>query len=220
MKILIAEDDQISRRLLEATLTTWGYEVQVTCDGRTACQALEAKEPPQMALLDWMMPEMDGLEICHQVRSTPAGRAIYIILLTARTSKEDVIAGLDGGADDYITKPFNREELGARLRAGRRIVELQLSLAERMAELEESLARIKHLNGLLPMCAWCKKIRDDQNYWQEVESYVASHSDARFTHGICPACTEKMKAGYAIGGLNAARASEVLKSDALIPGAL
>jgi DNA-binding response OmpR family regulator len=142
-----------------------------------------------------MLPEVDGLEICRRVRSTPTGRAIYIILLTTRSRKEDVIAGLDGGADDYITKPFEREELRARIRAGSRIVELQLSLADRMAELEGSLARIKQLHGLLPMCAWCKKVRDDQNYWQEVECYIASHSDARFTHGICPACMENVKSG-------------------------
>ena len=194
MRILIAEDDPVSRRMLEVTLSGWGYEVQATCDGRTACQALEVDDPPRLALLDWMLPKMDGLEICRRVRSTPAGRAIYIILLTTRARKEDVIAGFDGGADDYITKPFDREELRARLRAGCRIVELQLRLAERMAELEESVARIKQLHGLLPMCAWCKKIRVDQNYWQEVECYVASHSEARFTHGICPACMAKEKA--------------------------
>ena len=199
MRILIAEDDPVSRRLLEVTLTGWGYEVQVTGDGRTAYQALEVPDPPQLALLDWMMPEMDGLEICRRVRSTQAGREIYIILLTARARKEDVITGLDGGADDYITKPFDREELRARLRAGCRIVELQMSLAQRMAELEESLARIKQLDGLLPICAWCKKVRDDQNYWQEVECYVAARTDARFTHGICPACMEKAKAGMTAG---------------------
>jgi DNA-binding response OmpR family regulator len=193
MKILIAEDDPVSRRLLEVTLAGWNYEVQVTSDGRSACQALEADAPPRLALLDWMLPEMDGLEICRRVRSTTAGRGIYIILLTARARKEDVIAGLDGGADDYITKPFDRDELRARLRAGRRIVELQLSLAERMAELEASAAEIKQLHGLLPICAWCKKVRDGQNYWHEVESYVASHSAARFTHGICPTCLEKAK---------------------------
>src|SRR4051794_21185896 len=128
MRILIAEDDPVSRRLLEVTLTGWDYEVQVTCDGRTACQALAVDDPPPLALLDWMLPEMDGLEICRRVRSTQAGSAVYIILLTARARKEDVIAGLDGGADDYITKPFDRAELRARLRAGCRIVELQSRL--------------------------------------------------------------------------------------------
>jgi DNA-binding response OmpR family regulator len=192
MRILIAEDDPVSRVMLEVTLTGWGYKVQVTCDGRAACQALQVADPPQLALLDWMLPEMDGLEICHRVRSTQVGRAIYIILLTTRARKEDVIAGLDSGADDYITKPFDREELRARLRAGCRIVELQLSLAERIAEVEKSAARISQLHGLLPMCAWCKKIRDDQNYWQAVECYVASHSEVQFTHGICPDCLAKM----------------------------
>jgi sigma-B regulation protein RsbU (phosphoserine phosphatase) len=194
MKILIAEDDAVSRRLLEVTLTDWGYEVQVTCDGLSACQMLEVDDPAPLALLDWMLPKLDGLEICRRIRSTEAGRAIYIILLSSRAKKEDVIAGLNNGADDYITKPFDREELRARLRAGCRIVELQSSLAGRMAELEESLARIKQLHGLLPMCAWCKKIRDDQNYWQEVECYVAEHSEARFSHGICPDCMAKSKA--------------------------
>lgn len=199
MRILIAEDDPVSRHLLEVTLPSWGYEVQVAGDGRTACQALEVADPPKLALLDWMLPEMDGLQICRRVRSTQAGRAIYIILLTARARKEDVIAGLDGGADDYITKPFDRDELRARLRAGGRIVELQSSLAERMAELQDSVARVKQLRGLLPMCAWCKKVRDDQDYWQEVECYVAAHSDARFTHGICPGCMEEAKARLKAG---------------------
>lgn len=106
---------------------------------------------------------------------------------------KDVIAGLDSGADDYITKPFDREELRARLRAGCRIVGLQMSLAERVMGLEASAARIKELGGLLPICAWCRKVRDDQDYWQTVESYVTSRSEVRFSHGICPACLEKEK---------------------------
>ena len=196
MKILIAEDDAVVRRLLEVTLLGWGYEVQLTCDGNTACAALEGNAPPPLALLDWMLPGMDGLEICRRVRSTPAGRGIYVILLTTRTRKEDVIAGLDGGADDYVTKPFEREELRARLRAGCRIVELQLSLAARVAELEEAASRINQLGALLPICAWCKKVRDDHDYWQDVETYVESHFEAHFTHGICPACLEKQKAAF------------------------
>lgn len=199
MKLLIAEDDPVSRRLLEVMLTGWGYEVQVACAGRSVCQALEAADPPLLALLDWMLPEMDGLEICRRVRSTETGKTIYIVLLTTKAGKQDVIAGLDSGADDYITKPFDREELRARLRAGCRIVDLQSRLAQRMAELEESMTQVKLLHGLLPMCAWCKKVRDDQNYWQEVECYVAAHSEARFTHGICPACMEEAKAGLKAG---------------------
>jgi phosphoserine phosphatase RsbU/P len=196
MKILIAEDDAVIRRLLEITLLEWGYEVQLTCDGETACAALVGNASPPLALLDWMLPGMDGLEICRRVRSTSAGKTIYIILLTTRTRKEDVIAGLDGGADDYVTKPFDREELRARLRAGCRIVELQSSLAARVAELEESAARIIQLGELLPICAWCRKVRDDQHYWQEIETYVTSHSEARFTHGICPDCLAREKLAY------------------------
>jgi DNA-binding response OmpR family regulator len=146
-----------------------------------------------MALLDWMLPEMDGLDVCRRIRTTPAGRTLYLILLTTRNKKEDVIAGLDSGADDFITKPFDREELRARLRAGRRIVELQASLAQRVVELETAAARIKQLDGLLPMCSWCRKVRDDQNYWQAVEQYVASHSEVQFTHGICPTCLQAEK---------------------------
>lgn len=195
MRILIAEDDPVSRRLLEVTLNGWGYDVQVTCDGSSAWQALDANDPPQLALLDWMLPEMDGPEICRRLRSTDKGKAIYIILLTARSGKEDMIAGLEGGADDYITKPFDREELRARLRAGCRIVGLQATLTTRMRELEESAARIQQLNGLLPICAWCKKVRSDDNYWQEVESYVSKHTAVRFTHGICPPCLKTASAG-------------------------
>jgi len=197
MKILIAEDDPVIRRLLEVTLSKWTYDVQIVGDGKSACEALQASNAPRMALLDWMLPEMDGPEVCRRIRSTPAGRGIYIILLTTKSSKEDVIAGLDSGADDFITKPFDRQELHARLRAGRRIVELQASLAQRVAELEASAAKIKQLDALLPICAWCNMVRDDQNYWQAVEKYVSSHSEVKFTHGICPSClaAEKKKAG-------------------------
>jgi DNA-binding response OmpR family regulator len=196
MRILIAEDDRVISRLLEVTLASWGYEVTVTCDGRSACAALEVADPPRLALLDWMLPEMDGLEICRRVRLTETGKTIYIVLLTTRNRKEDLIAGLDGGADDYVTKPFDREELRARLRAGCRIVELQTSLAQRMAELKESTTRISTLQELLPMCAWCKKVRDDHNYWQAVEGYVSEHTDMRFTHGICPDCMKKTMDGF------------------------
>jgi sigma-B regulation protein RsbU (phosphoserine phosphatase) len=196
MNILVAEDDPVIRRLLEVTLTGWGYAVQMAADGRTASDILKGDSPPSMALLDWMLPEVDGLEVSRQIRSTRAGRGVYIILLTARSRKEDVIAGLNSGADDYITKPFDHEELHARIRAGRRIVELQSSLAARVAELEVAAARISQLNGLMPICAWCRKVRSDQDYWQQVETYVEKQLDIRFTHGICPECLVQEKAKY------------------------
>jgi len=192
MKILIAEDDPVSRRVLEATLSKWGYEVTTTSNGSEAWEALAAPQAPRLAILDWMMPEIDGVEICRRARGRPGSGPLHIILLTARGRKEDVIAGLQAGADDYITKPFDHEELRARVQVGVRIVELQTILATRVAELEEALVRVRQLRGLLPICSYCKKIRDDQNYWQQVEQYVSTHSEVQFSHGICPDCYRKV----------------------------
>jgi sigma-B regulation protein RsbU (phosphoserine phosphatase) len=191
MKILIAEDDVVSRRMLEVTLQKWGYEVVAVTDGLAAWQALEGEDPPLLAILDWMMPGMGGVEICRRVREAGHPSPVYIILLTARVGSEDVVQGLEAGANDYVTKPFNREELRARVQVGMRVVELQANLAERVLELEEVLARVKQLQGLLPICSYCKKIRDDRNYWQQVEAYISQHSEAVFSHGICPECFEK-----------------------------
>jgi len=192
MRILIADDDPVCRRVLEATLMKWGYEVRVTCDGLAAWRVLQQEDAPKLAILDWMMPEMDGLEVCRRVRETPRCRPPYLLLLTARGCKEDIVTGLEGGADDYITKPFDREELRARLHVGRRILELQRSLADRVRELEDALTSVKQLQGLLPICCYCKKIRDDHNYWQRVEAYIASHANVQFSHGICPDCFESV----------------------------
>jgi sigma-B regulation protein RsbU (phosphoserine phosphatase) len=125
------------------------------------------------------------------MRAEPHVRPAYIILLTARTGRENLIQGLDAGADDYVTKPFDFDELRARVQVGVRVVELQNALSERVRELEEALSRVKQLQGLLPICSYCKKIRDDRNYWQQVEGYISEHSEAQFSHGICPECFEK-----------------------------
>jgi DNA-binding response OmpR family regulator len=188
MKILVAEDQVVSRHLLVANVRKWGYEVIAAQDGAQAWEALQAEDSPQLAILDWLMPGMDGIEICRQIRLGPQTRPIYLILLTARRGAEDKVRGLQSGADDYVTKPFNREELRARVQVGRRVLELQEALAQRVRELEEALSRVKTLQGLLPICSYCKKIRDDQNYWQQVEGYISDHSEAQFSHGICPEC--------------------------------
>jgi DNA-binding response OmpR family regulator len=188
MRMLVAEDDPISRRLLEATLVKWGHEVVLATDGAQAWAALSADDAPRLAILDWMMPELDGVDVCRRVRALPGAASPYLILLTAKGRPEDTVAGLEAGADDYVTKPFDRDELRARIQAGMRIVQLQQSLADRVAELEQALVRVKHLQGLLPICAYCKKIRDDRNYWQQVEGYIAAHSEAQFSHSICPDC--------------------------------
>jgi DNA-binding response OmpR family regulator len=176
--------------MLEHLLGNWGYTVQSYADGSAAWQALQARDAPPLVLLDWMMPGIDGVQVCQNVRQLASSPPTYIILLTARGRCEDIVAGLSAGADDYITKPFDREELRARVQVGVRVVELQRALAARVQELESALSRVKQLSGLLPICAYCKKIRNDQNYWQQVESYLAEHAAAQFTHGICPDCYE------------------------------
>lgn len=172
MRILIAEDDAVSRRRLEATLQKWGYEVLAVEDGLAAWEVLQSEMPPPLAILDWMMPGMDGIEVCRKVRERSPSRPLYIIVLTARGSREDVVAGLQAGGDDYVTKPFDREELHARVKVGLRVLQLQMNLAARVRELEEALARVKQLQGLLPICSYCKRIRADQNYWQDRKSVV------------------------------------------------
>ena len=137
MKILVAEDDLVTRRMLQAYLEKWGYEVVMVEDGQRAWQILQQPNAPRLTLLDWMMPEMDGMSICREVRRLDIQPYIYLILLTARKYQEDVVAGLEAGADEYLTKPFDPYELRARLRAGARIVELQDSLIQAREALRE-----------------------------------------------------------------------------------
>lgn len=188
MKVLIAEDEPDSRHLLEAMVKRWGYEAVATSDGAEAWEVLERADSPPLVLLDIMMPRMDGLEVCRRVRAVKRSVPVYIILLTAKTLQREIVSGLEAGADDYLKKPFDPNELRARIKVGERILELQKSLAERVTELEEALSRVKQLHGLLPICSYCKKIRDDQNYWEQVESYIAKHTAAQFSHSICPEC--------------------------------
>jgi phosphoserine phosphatase RsbU/P len=192
MKILIAEDDATSRKILQILLSQWGYEIIVACDGDEAWNALQEPNAPQLAIFDWMMPGRDGMELCKLVRSSEALRTMYVMLLTSKGYKEDIISGFEAGADDYITKPFERLELQARIRVGERILLLQNTLNERVSELEKALIHIKTLQGVLPICSYCKRIRDDGNYWQLLESYVSSHTEAQFSHSICPECYEKI----------------------------
>lgn len=191
MKILIAEDEPVSRRRLEHALQRWGHEVCASTDGCEAWSRLSASDAPSLAIIDWMMPGLDGLELCRRVRAIDTAVPIYLMLLTARSAREDVVAGLEAGADDYVVKPFDEEELRARVQVGVRVIQLHRSLAERVRDLEDALSRVKQLQGLLPICSYCKKIRDDQNYWQQVEQYVTERTEARFTHGICPSCYER-----------------------------
>jgi phosphoserine phosphatase RsbU/P len=192
MRILIAEDDAVTRRLLQGLAASWGYDVAGVDDGQAALAVLQSDNPPDLALLDWVMPGLQGPEICRVVRQQSSRTPPYIILLTARKESTDVVAGLEAGADDYLVKPFAPDELRARLTAGVRIVDLQQRLAAHVSDLERALANVRRLSGLLPICSYCKSIRDDRDYWQRVEEYISEHSDVAFTHSICPKCFEEM----------------------------
>lgn len=191
-RVLVADDDLVSRVLLEATLADLGYEVSTVADGAAALEGLDQDDSPALAILDWEMPRLSGPEVCQALRARRPERPWYLLLLTVRGGSSHIVQGLRAGANDYLTKPFDRDELAARLAVAGNVLALQTALAQRIHELEHALAHIKTLRGLLPICAWCKKIRDDGNYWRQVEDYVARHTEASFTHGICPSCEEDL----------------------------
>ena len=149
MRILIAEDDPVSSRVLATTLTKWGHEVVTTENGLEAWAALQKDDAPRLAILDWMMPGIEGPEVCRRVRRNFKTAPTYLILLTALQDKEQMVEGLEAGADDYLTKPFDRSELRVRLQAGARIVALQCSLAQRVQELEAAIAERKRAEHAL-----------------------------------------------------------------------
>jgi DNA-binding response OmpR family regulator len=191
LEILIAEDDPGSRRMLELTLARWGYPISSAENGEEAWRILQGEGGPSLAIVDWMMPGVDGLEICRRVRALVARSYVYVILLTARITKDDVATGFAAGADDYICKPFDQKELLARIRVGERVISLEKALAKKVEELETSLSQVRQLKDLLPICMYCKRIRDDQDYWHRIEAYIHDHTGADFSHGICPDCYAK-----------------------------
>jgi DNA-binding response OmpR family regulator len=192
LKVLVAEDDEVSRKLALAALRrTEEYDVQSVGDGAGALRMLSADDPPRLALLDWMMPEMDGLEVCRRVRALEDRPYTYIIFLTARVQKDDIVRGLEAGADDYLSKPFHLQELRSRVAVGARMVALQDTLGSKVVELEEALARVKKLEGLISICMHCKRIRDEESAWHRLESYIEKHSDAVFSHALCKQCAEE-----------------------------
>ena len=177
MKVLLAEDDSVSRRILAAQLTRLEYEVEEAEDGLVAWTAFQ-RSKPDMVITDWMMPNVDGPELCRRIRSCAASSYTYIIILTAIDRKHGYLEGMEAGADDFVTKPSNFVELTARLKVAQRILSLQ--------------KHVSKLEGLLPICPKCKKIRTPQQRWEPVESFIMKRTDALFSHGICPDCYEKL----------------------------
>ncbi|MFH1763885.1 MAG: response regulator transcription factor [Gemmatimonadota bacterium] len=188
MKILIAEDDPTSTAMLGTILRQLGHEVVATDNGEEALHLMGGSEPPEMALLDWEMPGFEGPEVCEALRARGGGHRPYLIMLTARRGGQDLVEAFDAGADDFVTKPFAVSELRARIHAGAQVLKLQRQLADKIEELQSALSRVRSLEGILPICMHCKRIRDSGNYWQQVEVYMAAHSGARFTHGLCEEC--------------------------------
>jgi DNA-binding response OmpR family regulator len=192
MTVLIAEDDRTSRCLLVTVLGKAGYDVVETDNGAAALDVLLQPTAPRVAILDWMMPNLDGLEVVRRVRAAGAALQPYLMMLTSKSAPESIVAALDAGANDYVLKPFNAAELRARVEVGRRLVEAQGALLEKNEQLQRALREINTLRGIIPICASCKRIRDDQGYWNQIESYIREHSLATFTHGICPECSQRL----------------------------
>ncbi len=192
MKVLVVENDRVSREILFNLLQKNGYDTLCAVNGVEGLCIMEEPDRPDIVVLDLMMPEMDGMELCRRIRAVKTDDPPYLIMLTVRSEKENVVAGLAAGANDYVTKPYDREELLTRIAVGKRMIELQKALLAKIADLSKALEHIKLLQGLIPICMYCKKVRDDKNYWEQIEHYIAAHSDAKFTHGICPDCSKRV----------------------------
>jgi len=189
--ILIVDDIPRNLQVLALLLDKAGYRVSMAMDGAKALEMVKV-EPPDLILLDVMMPDLDGLEVCRRLKADAAVREIPVIFLTAKAELEDLQEGFRLGAVDYVTKPFRGAELLARVAIHvklRQALERERGLRR---SLEETLAQVKTLSGLLPICAKCKKIRDDNGYWNQIEAFISAHSDADFTHGICPDCSSAL----------------------------
>lgn len=177
MKILIAEDDPVSVKILQFTLEHWGHEVVCAASGTEAWRLFDA-DPFRLVVSDWMMPGMDGLELCHKIRERAKTEYTYFILLTAiNTGRENLRKAMDAAIDDFLAKPLDREAIYMRLRVAERILGFT--------------TEIRLLKELIPICMYCKRVRDDTDYWQQVETYIHECTGSNFSHGICPDCFNK-----------------------------
>jgi DNA-binding response OmpR family regulator len=191
MEVLIADDGLTIRRLLETYLTSWGYDVVSVPDGNDAWKELQNPDAPRLVILDWLMPGMDGVDVCRKVRQLAHGNLFYIIIFTSLEDKKDLVTALEAGADDFIIKNFDKDELQARVKVGERVAKLKSELDRRVKDLEDSMAHVKLLQGILPICMHCHQIRDDKEVWKRLDEYIAEHTDVMLSHGLCPECYEK-----------------------------
>lgn len=176
-KVLIAEDDPVSAKVLSVLLQRLGYETIIAQNGREAWDAFH-NAPVRIIVSDWMMPGMDGLALCEKVRAREKTLYTYFILLTAnRTSADNYALAAAAGVDDFLTKPLDREMLRMRLGVAERILKYT--------------AEIRQLREMIPICAYCRKVRDEDDYWERVETYIQKETGSRFSHGACPECCEK-----------------------------
>ncbi len=190
-QILIVDDKPKNLQVIGTILRENGYLFSIARNGKKALEIIK-QNPPDLILLDIMMDEMDGFETCRHLKNDPDTLDIPVIFLSALADIESKVKGFTIGAADYVTKPFQAEEVLARVKTHLALYSLQKRLEEKNALLQEALDNNKTLKGMLPICSRCKKIRDDEGYWNQIEKYVEDHSDALFSHGICPVCMEVM----------------------------
>ncbi len=191
-KVLIADDTTVNRFVLQHAAKNEGLETLTATNGAEALVVLKEHPDVTIALLDWMMPKVSGVNVARWIRqretANPETPYTYVIMVTAKDQRKDLHEGLNAGADDYLVKPVDPVELKLRIAAGKRMVEMQSRLQSKIAELRRTTAEVQALQGLLPMCMYCKKVRDDNGYWERVEKYIQRKSGADISHGICPTC--------------------------------
>jgi sigma-B regulation protein RsbU (phosphoserine phosphatase) len=190
VKILIAEDEFTTRMMVQVCLENWGYRVETATNGSEAMRLMEKDDAPQIAILDWEMPELAGIEVCSKVKDRIVENPPYVILLTGRDSNTDILRGFDAGADDYMTKPFNDDELRARVRVAERLVRTQFSLAETVAELKDALNQLELLEGRVEICPDCRSVFSMYDgVWHSLQEILKYGADPRFVNRRCPQCT-------------------------------
>lgn len=194
MKILIVDDIPENISALAIALESEGFEIKTAAGGEQALGIVQS-DSPDLILLDIKMAGMDGFETCLALKNSNASKDIPVIFLTVSKETETIVRGFTCGGVDYISKPFRQEEVCARVRTHLSLRALMKEKEKLISELQEALAKVKTLSGLLPICSSCKKIRDDKGYWNQIETYIRQRSEAEFTHGICPKCAKMLYPG-------------------------